>query len=93
MMYCLYFNTYWNQLDICGRSNSSVSCLNSGSMFDVEILSKDCRWKSIRFERSLVLLMFIIENVCSQMYADPNRTSSFMAIFLRLTNLDAFSDA
>ena len=62
-------------------------------MFDVDIFSKDCRSTSVRLERSLVLLMFMVENVCSQMHVDPNRTSSFMAIFLRLANLDALSNA
>ena len=70
-----------------------TSCLKSGCMFDVEIISKYCRWTSVRLERGLVLLMFMVENVCSQMYVDPNRTSSFMAIFFKLENLDVFSNA
>ena len=34
-----------------------------------------------------ILLMYMVESVCSQMYVDPNRTISFMAIFLKLANL------
>ena len=83
----IYVNSCWSQWDICGRSKLSTSCLNSGCMSNVEILSKDCTWTSVRLERRFVLLMLMVENVCSQMYVDPNRTSSFMAIFLRLATL------
>ena len=57
-------------------------------MLDVEILNQ----KSVRLERSLVFLIHMVENACSQMYVDPNKTSSFMAIFLKLTNLDVLSN-
>ena len=57
-------------------------------MLDVEILNQ----KSVRLERSLVFLIYMVENACSQMYVDPNKTSSFMAIFLKLTNLDVLSN-
>ena len=35
----------------------------------------------------------MVENVCSQMYVDPNRTGGFIAIFLKLENLDVNSIA
>ena len=76
----MYFNSCWSPWDICGRSKLSTSCLNSGCISDVEILNKYCTWTSVRLERSFVSLMFMIEYVCSQMYADPNRTSSFMIL-------------
>ena len=42
------------------------SCLKCCCMFDVEILSKNCRWASFRLDRSLVLLMFMVKIIVYQ---------------------------
>lgn len=57
-------------------------------MVVVEILSKEFINTSVRLERNFVFLMFMIENFRTKMYVEPNKTSSVIAIFLRLAILD-----
>ena len=50
-------------------------------------LSNDCRLLTVRFDCSLLLFMFMVESVCSQINVVPNRTSDFIDFNLKIYDL------
>ena len=67
-------HTHTSQWDPWNCDASFEIILKSGSMFIVEILNSECNMPSVKRDLLLDLLMFIVENACSQIYVDPKST-------------------